>query len=275
MRHSTPHIAFEGDEAATLRGLVGAGLGVSLLPPQQSVPLQAAARPTPRRAIPPAPHPVTGPRLRPPDRPRLVHRPLAATRLARLPGPCAERMARVREEARRYAPYPATGLDRRAVAPCDSSPRGRRRPAGSRTVPSIVTTVAPRVSSATPQGSGRARSRPSWRRVRCRQPGAAIAAPAVAATVPARRLRRPTDTGRIPRTSVFSAMLVCFLQTFIARWVWPDSERAPRASAGRVGGVVGALPDGRHGDVPRRSAYECVDEPLQHQGHAVLVVRAV
>ncbi|MGP4084942.1 LysR family transcriptional regulator [Streptomyces sp. KR55] len=33
-----PRIAFEGDEVATLRGLVGAGLGVSLLPTQQPVP---------------------------------------------------------------------------------------------------------------------------------------------------------------------------------------------------------------------------------------------
>jgi len=32
----TPRIAFEGDEVATLAGLVGAGLGVSLLPSQQS-----------------------------------------------------------------------------------------------------------------------------------------------------------------------------------------------------------------------------------------------
>ncbi|MEU9330859.1 LysR family transcriptional regulator [Streptomyces canus] len=36
-----PRIAFEGDEVATLRGLVGAGLGVSLLPRQQQAPQEA------------------------------------------------------------------------------------------------------------------------------------------------------------------------------------------------------------------------------------------
>jgi DNA-binding transcriptional LysR family regulator len=38
-----PRIAFEGDEVATLRGLVGAGLGVSLLPSQQPVPPRGSA----------------------------------------------------------------------------------------------------------------------------------------------------------------------------------------------------------------------------------------
>ncbi|MFD9073264.1 LysR family transcriptional regulator, partial [Streptomyces lasiicapitis] len=52
-----PRIAFEGEEAETLRGLVAAGLGVALLPPPAVGPPRRGGRPVPR---PPAGRPYGG-----------------------------------------------------------------------------------------------------------------------------------------------------------------------------------------------------------------------